>query len=62
MDALPEKQRLVVLLYYMERLKASEIAEVLDIPIGTVKSRLHHAKQALSEVLRDAEEMEVETK
>ena len=45
---LPEKMRVVVLLYYMENIQISEIAEVLHIPTGTVKSRLHKAKSILS--------------
>jgi len=50
-DSLPEKMRLTVLLYYMEELKEKEIAEVLGLPEGTVKSRLHRAKTMLSEKL-----------
>lgn len=45
---LPEKMRVVVLLYYMENMQITEIAEVLHIPAGTVKSRLHKAKSILS--------------
>ena len=45
---LPEKMRVVILLYYMENMQIAEIAEVLHIPTGTVKSRLHKAKSILS--------------
>ena len=48
---LPEKYRLPVLLFYMEELRLSEIADVLDIPEGTVKSRLHKAKKLLEQKL-----------
>lgn len=44
---LPSDQRRVIELYYFEQLAVGEIAMVLDIPAGTVKSRLHHARDAL---------------
>ncbi len=40
MDQLPEAQRLVVLLVYGERFSYSEVGEILDISVATVKSRL----------------------
>ncbi len=40
---LPEHQRDVVVLRFVDGLKMSEIAEALEIPTGTVKSRLNHA-------------------
>ncbi len=40
-------QRVVVVMYYINDLSLNEIAEVLDIPEGTVKSRLHYGRQAL---------------
>ncbi len=45
--ALPEKHRSVVVLYYLQRLSLQETAEVLDIQLGTVKSRLHYALRSL---------------
>lgn len=50
---LPEKYRLVVLLFYMEELSVDEIGAVLKIPAGTVKSRLHHARKQLERELED---------
>jgi RNA polymerase sigma-70 factor (ECF subfamily) len=50
-DDLPESARQVVLLVYFQGLKYREAAEVLSIPVGTVKSRLHTAIQKLSETL-----------
>ena len=50
-DHLSDKKKIVVMLYYMENMKESEIAEILHIPIGTVKSRLHQAKHELVEML-----------
>jgi len=40
-------QRVVVVLYYINDLSLSEIAEILEIPEGTVKSRLHYGRHAL---------------
>jgi RNA polymerase sigma-70 factor (ECF subfamily) len=45
--ALPFQQRVVVVLYYLNDLSLQEIAEILDIPEGTVKSRLHYGRLAL---------------
>lgn len=44
---LPEKLRVPILLYYMSDLPVHEIAKALLIPEGTVKSRLHQARQKL---------------
>lgn len=41
--ALPEMQREVLLLRFVDDLSLQEIADVLSVPLGTVKSRLHHA-------------------
>ncbi len=46
---LPEKMRLVILMYYMEELSVEEIAGILHVPKGTVKSRLYHARAKLKE-------------
>ncbi len=50
-DELPEQTRQVVLLVYFQGLKYREAADVLSIPVGTVKSRLHAAVQKLGEAL-----------
>ncbi len=50
-DQLPESLRRVVLLVYFQGLKYREAAEVLSIPVGTVKSRLHTAVARLNESL-----------
>jgi RNA polymerase sigma-70 factor (ECF subfamily) len=42
-DRLPDFLRQVVILAYYQGLKYREIAEILDVPVGTVKSRLHAA-------------------
>jgi RNA polymerase sigma-70 factor (ECF subfamily) len=50
-DDLPEQTKQVVILVYFQGLKYREAAEVLSIPVGTVKSRLHAAIHKLSETL-----------
>jgi RNA polymerase sigma-70 factor (ECF subfamily) len=42
-DELPEHLRIIVLLAYFQGLKLQEVSEILHIPLGTVKSRLHKA-------------------
>jgi RNA polymerase sigma-70 factor (ECF subfamily) len=49
--AMKAHQRLILNLYYMEELPVQEIARVLDIPEGSVKSRLFYAREALKKVL-----------
>lgn len=48
LEELPEEQRAVVVLREIEGLAYQEIAEVLDVPIGTVMSRLNRARARLS--------------
>lgn len=50
-DALPHDQRLAAQLFFVEGLTLAEIAEVQDIPTGTAKSRIFHARQKLKAVL-----------
>ena len=52
LDELPEKQRLVLLLAAMEGHTLDEVSRLLDVPLGTVKSRLFFAKKTLAEKLR----------
>jgi len=52
-EGLPEEYSSVLLLWAVEDLAYKEIAEALEIPLGTVMSRLHRARQKLSEQLRD---------
>jgi RNA polymerase sigma-70 factor (ECF subfamily) len=51
MSSLPLSHRGVIVLYYIDDLPIQEIAEILDIPAGTVKSRLHYSRQALRKSL-----------
>ena len=47
LQAISPEKRVVVVLHYLNDLPISEIAEILDLPLGTVKSRLHYGRQAL---------------
>jgi RNA polymerase sigma-70 factor, ECF subfamily len=51
--ALPEPYRTVVLLRHMEELSYEAIAEVLAMPLGTVKTTLHRARQRLRQALEE---------
>ena len=52
-DALPEAFRMAVLLADVEGFSYKEIAEIMDIPIGTVMSRLHRGRKQLEKLLYD---------
>jgi RNA polymerase sigma-70 factor (ECF subfamily) len=56
LDRLPEKYRLVLTLRYLQHLSYGEIAAVLDVPMGTVKTHIHRARRLLRERLRQWEE------
>ena len=59
-DALSPKHRLVVVLHYMNGLNLAEIAQVVDCPVGTVKSRLHYALRRLRTHLAAHPELGIE--
>ena len=50
-DKLPEKLKICILLFYMEQLSVAQIAKVLHLPEGTVKSRLYQARKLLEKEL-----------
>jgi RNA polymerase sigma factor (sigma-70 family) len=52
-DELPDRDREVLLLYAWEELSYVEIAEALDIPVGTVRSRLNRVRRVLRELVAD---------
>jgi RNA polymerase sigma-70 factor, ECF subfamily len=61
-EALPENFRLPVLLADVEGFSYKEIAEIMDVPIGTVMSRLHRGRKQLQRALwRVAEERGIGT-
>jgi RNA polymerase sigma-70 factor, ECF subfamily len=47
MAGLPEEQRQVVMLVGLEGLRYEEVAKILEVPVGTVRSRLSRAREAL---------------
>ncbi len=53
---LPEKYRAPLVLRYWEDLSCAEIADVLGIPEGTVKTQIHRARKQLGKMLEGAEE------
>ena len=57
LGSLPMAQRVVVVLYYLNDLSLQETSEVLEIPVGTVKSRLHYGRIALKKKLGLEREM-----
>ena len=53
-NRLPEKLRIVVLLYYMENLKVAEIAEQMHESVSSIKSKLMRARKYLRKGLEDS--------
>jgi len=50
---LPPAQRAVLILFYLEDFSLEEIARVTGAPVGTVKSRMHHAKRAMKKLYEE---------
>ena len=48
-NRLPERERLAISLYYVADRSQSEIAQFLEVPLTTIKKRLHDARQRLRE-------------
>lgn len=55
--SLPEYQKAMILMFHAEQMSYEEIAEALDLPIGTVKSRLNRARLSLRDILSKDEEL-----
>ncbi len=51
-STLSPKYRIVITLKYMNDLSLKEISEILDIPVATVKTRIHRGREALRKKLR----------
>ena len=51
-DELPEKYRMAIILRHTEEKSYEEIAEILNIPLGTVKARIFRAREALKRKLK----------
>lgn len=58
LDKVPEPQRVVLVLFELEGMSGDEIAELLDVSVGTVRSRLRLAREAFS---REAKRLAVES-
>ncbi len=50
LDQLPEKQRHIVTLFYFEDRSCEQVAQLLGVPVGTVKALLHRARRKLIEL------------
>jgi RNA polymerase sigma-70 factor, ECF subfamily len=55
--SLPEYQRAMIVMYHAENMSYEDISAALDLPIGTVKSRLNRARLSLRELLARDEEL-----
>jgi RNA polymerase sigma-70 factor, ECF subfamily len=53
-EALPDKQRQAVILYYQDERSVDEVAAMMGMPVNTVKTHLHRARAALAAVLGTA--------
>ncbi len=51
LQKLPEEFRIVIVLYYYANLSIRQIAEMLEVPVGTVKSRMSRGKKQLKKML-----------
>ena len=51
--SLPERERIPVLLFYLEGCDVRQISEILDIPSGTVKTRLKRGREQLKAMLKE---------
>lgn len=57
LDVMPDYQKAMLVMYHVENMSYEEIAESLDLPIGTVKSRLNRARLALRDQLVNQKEL-----
>lgn len=57
LDSLPELHRAMLVMFHLEGLSYVEIAEAMDLPVGTVKSRLNRARVALRDEVGTAMEL-----
>lgn len=55
LELLDESQRSILILKYKENFSLKEISEILELPVGTIKSRLHYARLELSKRVKQKE-------
>jgi RNA polymerase sigma-70 factor (ECF subfamily) len=53
LERLPQIQRDVITLFYLQEKSVEEVARMLDLPEGTVKSHLHRARLALAAMMKE---------
>ena len=58
-DRLPDRLRLTIILFYFRQMDLQSTANILHIPVGTVKSRLNRARNELKEVLQDEPDLRI---
>ena len=51
LDRLPPRYKMILTFYYADEMRYEEIGEVMDLPMGTVKTHLHRAKLALRKAI-----------
>ena len=51
-EKLPDRDRSVIYLFYLVEMPLAEIAQIMDIPLGTVKSRLSRSRANLQQQLQ----------
>lgn len=56
LNQLPDPQRVAFVLHEVQEMPLEEVAEITETPIGTVKSRLHHARRRLQALIQEAPE------
>lgn len=56
LDSLPEKYREIIKMRHVEELSYQEIAEILDLPLGTVKAHIFRARELLYKYLKDRQD------
>jgi RNA polymerase sigma-70 factor (ECF subfamily) len=54
LDRLPPRYKAILTLYYLQEMSYEEIGEIMALPLGTVKTHLHRAKQALRHMIVEA--------
>lgn len=53
LQQLPEHHRVVIVMHDAEGYTLQEVSEIIDVPLGTLKSRLHRAREGLRELVRN---------